>query len=195
MRFSLKKYFPLIIALGLHLIALILFQFKTGALESNINTQLNNASAAPIEFNLKKHHSFNFKPKPAFAKVTTNEKPTTPSSVPTQSSTQPETSHSATPYGNGEKNVNLDQKSAGEIKSLFSYIELPPYPKMARMNNIEGKVRVKIKFFDGQIKNVEILESSKQPMLDKSVLDSVSKWSLKEKASFEFTKTFVFKLN
>lgn len=190
---SLKKFIPFILAICLHLIFLIPLLFQKSQLESDIRTQINQSLYHSINFNLKKQINHRQASDDEFKN---NPKIKTQLEKNVQSV---KLSEDVSKVNNDlvkstSSQLNLDSMTNEQISNHFNFIEYPNYPQMARLKNLEGKVKVRIIFSEGNVKNVELLQSSQYSILDQAVIESVKKWSLKTKENFEVNKTFNFKL-
>jgi TonB family protein len=96
---------------------------------------------------------------------------------------------------------NSPSTIAGESESSVSPIHFlqmsePPYPPLARQNGLEGKVKVKAMYnTEGEIIQVEIVETSGIRILDESVKKTIINWKLSKGMGGYFEKSFEFKLN
>lgn len=55
----------------------------------------------------------------------------------------------------------------------------PPYPESARWNRDEGRVTLRLKVrADGKVVDVQMLESSGHPLLDRAARDTAWRWRL-----------------
>lgn len=55
----------------------------------------------------------------------------------------------------------------------------PPYPESARWNREEGRVTLRLKVrADGKVVEVQMLESSGHPLLDRAARDTAWRWRL-----------------
>jgi TonB family protein len=93
-------------------------------------------------------------------------------------------------------NVPVNPNSKEGPENNFDFYEEPIYPKMARLKQIEGFVKVQISFNDeGLVQNAKIIDSSHSKVLEDSVLVSISKWRMKKNNAMTIVKNFEFKLN
>lgn len=75
----------------------------------------------------------------------------------------------------------------------------PKYPTAAAKNGIEGRVKMQITInAEGQVENIEVVESHPAGVFDKVAMEAMSQWVFKpifidgEPATAEFLQTLVF---
>lgn len=96
----------------------------------------------------------------------------------------------------GDSDTQTSISTATGVEKALNALERPPYPRIARMKGLEGKVKIKIIFDkNGQVSSVTILESSNHLLLDESVKNTALKWKDITLHDSALEKTFEFKLN
>lgn len=77
-----------------------------------------------------------------------------------------------------EKQHIKDLSYSNDIYDLGSKENpLPPYPRMAKVRNYQGKSEIKvIADINGKVVDISILKSSGYAILDKSALNTIKKW-------------------
>jgi len=98
-------------------------------------------------------------------------------------------------FGNS-KNTPVGESGNSVNPMQFLQMSEPPYPPLARKNGLEGKVKVKAMYnAEGEITQVEIVETSGAKILDDSVKKTIINWKLPKGRGGYFEKSFEFKLN
>lgn len=71
----------------------------------------------------------------------------------------------------------------------------PKYPKLSRLYNEQGRVRIGIEVINGKITDAKVLVSSGYKRLDDASLSAVKKWHFPKKFSKRFVQPILFEIN
>lgn len=173
-----NKFLPLLIALLIHAVPMI--WFYAPMLKSNSQKIAVSNGTNYRQIDLQSFHPIKQTPS-VLNRKTEIQKNSQLASTLSSALSQPPTESSAS--SNSEESV------------IIKYVE-PTYPILARQRGLEGRVKLRAFYNqEGNITNMEIIESSGTKILDEAAKTALGMWKLKSGRSGQLEKTFQFKLN
>lgn len=183
-----KKFtFSLLIAIGIHIIVLLLSSLLIG---DKKNTFFEYQNLIPVKFGIGTKN-------PGRAEKLNPSKIKT--AIPARSRNKIEQTAGPASLSNGDgvnPESNSESTSGNSFDSSITSYEGPAYPRIAQVRGLQGSVRIRIIVSaEGLASETILLKSSGHQVLDQAAIDVTSKWRFKKKSSpYYVEKNIVFEL-